>query len=89
MNAVLTENYWLIYAATGIKIVTSSCGVLFSDRVNLKNCTPIPCPVDRDNTVPLILVQMRVSMLVEAVLPALLMMSLKAKKFVGFSSLYS
>ena len=45
----MTENYWLIYAAA---TVMALCGVLFSVTELI---FWIPCPVDRDDNVPLII----------------------------------
>ena len=54
----VTENYWLIYAAATV-IWPYHVGIIFSHRVNLKTSTPIPCPVDRDDIVPLTLLLLR------------------------------
>ena len=45
-------NYWLIYAAATV-IWPFHVGYYLQSLSESKTSTPIPCPVDRDNIVPL------------------------------------
>ena len=51
MNTV-TENFWLIYAAATV-IWPYHVGYYFQSLSSSKTSTPIPCPVDHDDTAPL------------------------------------
>ena len=54
MNTV-TENYWLICAAATV-ICHYHVGYYFQSLSLSKTSTHIPCPVDRDDSVPLMII---------------------------------
>ena len=48
----VTENHWLIYAAATV-IRPYHVGYYFQSLSQSETSTPIPCPVDHDDIVPL------------------------------------